>query len=153
MRVFSGERRFGLILALLCGAGIILGGCAARINYSYDPLANFSSAKSYRWATESRQDSLIEKNIHYLVDQSLKNRGFTPTADNPDFVISMNYQLDSADPYKVQMLTLYVYKVPGKELIWQGTATGNIWDINADAASPDLAKTVNKILMNFPPKR
>jgi hypothetical protein len=38
----------------------------------------------------------------------------------------------------------------GKELIWQGTAAGTI---NADAASPDLAEAVKKILMNFPPKR
>ena len=153
MRVFRGERRFEYILALICGAGIILGGCAARINYSYDPLANFSSAKSYRWATESPQDSLIEKNVRYLVDQSLKSKGFTLTSDNPEFAISTNYQLDYSNPYKVQVLNLYVYRMQGKELIWQGTATGNICDINADATSPDLAKAVNKILMNFPPKR
>ena len=66
MRVFRDEIRFGYILAIIFGAGLILGGCAAKINYFYDPVANFSTIKSYRWAAESvvsRQDSLVEKNV------------------------------------------------------------------------------------------
>lgn len=156
MRVLRDETRFGYILAIIFGAGIILGGCAATINYSYDPVADFSTIKSYRWepgSLASRQDSLIEKNVRYYADQSLKNKGFTLTSDKPDFVISMNYQSHYDSPYKVQMLNLSVYRMQGKELIWQGTAVGTIKDIKADAASPDLAEAVKKILMNFPPKR
>ena len=156
MRIFRDETRFGYILAILFGAGMILGGCAATINYSYDPVADFSTIKSYSWAKESfvsREDPLIEKNVRYSADQSLKDKGFTLTPDRPDFVISMNYQIDSYSPYKVQMINLFVYRMPGKELIWQGTATGSIKDIKANGDSPDLAKAVKKILMNFPPKR
>ena len=157
MRIFREETRFGYILAIIFGAGMILGGCAATINYSYDRAADFSTIKSYSWATESlvtRQDPLIEKNVHYYADQSLKNKGFTLTSDKPDFVISMNYETDYNSPYTVRMLNLYVYRMPGKELIWQGTAAGTIIkDIKADAASPNLAEAVKKILMNFPPKR
>jgi hypothetical protein len=156
MRVFRDETRFGYILAIIFGAGLILGGCAAKINYFYDPVANFSTIKSYSWATESsvsQRDLLIEKNVRYSVDQSLKNKGFTLASDKPDFVISMNYKTDYDNPYKVRMLSLYVYVNQGKELIWQGTAEGTIRDIKADAASPDLAEAVNKVLMNFPPKR
>ena len=156
MRVFRGETRFGYILAIIFGAGMILGGCAAKITYLYDPVANFSTIKSYSWATEwsgRRQDLLIEKNVRYYVDQSLKNKGFTLTSDKADFVISMNYQTGYNTPYKVQILNLYVYVMQGKELIWQGTAEGTIEDIKAEAASPDLAEAVNKILMNFPPRR
>ena len=156
MRVFRDKTRFGYILAIIFGASMILGGCAATITYFYDPVANFSTIKSYSWATASfvrSPDILIEKNVRYYVDQSLKNKGFTLVSDKPDFVISMNYQTDYNNPYKLQMLSLYVYVNQGKELIWQGTAEGNIKDIKADAASPDLAEAVNKILMNFPPKR
>jgi hypothetical protein len=156
MRVFRDEKRFGYFLAIIFGVSMILGGCAAKINYFYDPVANFSTIKSYSWAKESfasGQDSLIGKNVRYYVDQSLKNKGFTLVSDKPDFVISMNYQTDYDNPYKVRMLSLYVYANQGKELIWQGTAEGTIRDIKADATSPDLAEAVNKILMNFPPKR
>jgi hypothetical protein len=157
MRVSRNETRFGYILAIIFGAGMILGGCAATVNYFYDPGANFSTIKSYSWATESfvsRQDSLVDKNIRYYVDQSLKNKGFTLVSDKPDFLVSMNCQTDYDNPYKVRKLSLYVSVKQGNELIWQGTAEGTaIKDIKADAASPDLAEAVNKILMNFPPKR
>ena len=156
MRVFRDPKRFGYILATIIGVSMILGGCAATITYFYDPVADFSTIKSYSWGTEwfaHRQDSLIEKNVRYYVDQSLKNKGFTLTSDKPDFVISMNCQTESDNPYKVRKLSLYVYVMERKELIWQGTAEGYIKDIKAGAASPDLAEAINKILMNFPPKR
>jgi hypothetical protein len=65
-------------------------------------------------------------------------------------MMSMNYESEYSDPCKVRVLNLFVHRNQGKELIWQGTAGGTI---NADAASPDLAEAVKKILMNFPPKR
>ena len=153
MRVFTNYRRLGYFLAMIFGAGMFLGGCAATINYTYDPLANFSMGKNYSWASgllANRQDPLIEKNVRYHADQSLKDKGFTLTSDKPDFVISMNYELEYSDPYRMQILNLYVYRTQGKELIWQGTAKGTI---KADAASPDLAEAVKKILTNFPPRR
>jgi hypothetical protein len=156
MRTFMGETRFGFILAIILGASVILGGCAATINYFYDPVANFSTLKSYSWTTDpfgSRQDSLVGKNVRYYVDQSLKNKGFTLVSDKPDFVISTNYQTDYDNPYKVRKLSLLVYLKQSNELIWQGTAEGSIKDIKTDAPSPDLAEAVNKMLMNFPPKR
>jgi len=65
-------------------------------------------------------------------------------------MISMNYELEYLDPYKVRVLNLYVYRTHDKELIWQGTAEGSI---EVDASSPDLAEAVKEILTNFPPKR
>ena len=150
MRVFRDETRFGYILAIMFGAGMILGGCAATINYSYDPVADFSTIKSYSWATASfasRQDPLIEKNVRYYADQSLKDKGFTLTSDKPDYVMSMNYESGYYSPYKLRMLYLYVYRMQGKELIWQGTAAGTIKDIKADAASPDLAEDLSAHLL------
>ena len=153
MRVFMGETRFGYIMAIILGAGMICWGCAATINYSYDPVADFSTVKNYSWVKESlasRQEPLIEKNVRYYADKFLKDKGFTLTSDKPDLVISMNYSTDYYDAYELRFLNLYVYRTPGRELIWQGTADGTI---KADAASPDLADAVKNILKNFPPKR
>jgi Domain of unknown function (DUF4136) len=153
MRVFREDKRFGYSLAMIFGASMFLGGCAATINYSYDPVADFSMGKNYSWASgmsKNRPDVLIEKNVRYYADQSLKDKGFTLTSDKPDFLISMNYESEYSDPYKVRVLNLYVYRAQSQELIWQGTAAGTI---DADAASPDLAEAVKKILAKFPPKR
>ena len=153
MRTFRDKTRFGCTLAVIFGAGMIFGGCAATINYLYDPVANFSTLKSYRWATGaslSRQDPLVEKNVRYYADQSLKDKGFTLTSDKPDFVISMAYEIDYYRPYEVRVLNLYVYGMQSKEPIWQGSAAGGI---KSDAASPELAEAVTKVLMNFPPKK
>jgi hypothetical protein len=153
MRVFRNEKRFGYFLAVIFGAVMFVGGCAATINYSYDPLADFSTGKNYSWASgmsRNRPDVLIEKNVRYYADQYLKDKGFTLISDKPDFVISMNYESEYSDPYKLRVLNLFIYRTQIQELIWQGTAGGTI---NADAASPDLAEAVKKILNNFPPKR
>jgi hypothetical protein len=132
--------------------GIFLGGCAAKINYSYDPAADFSKVKSYSWDSGMyayRQNPLIDKNVRYHTDQSLQEKGFTLNPDKPDLVISMNYETDYSDPYKVRFLSLSVYRTQGKGMIWQGTAGG---PLNAAAASTDLAEAVKKMLTNFPPK-
>ena len=153
MGVFRDDLRLGCFLAVIFGSGMFFGGCAATINYSYDPAADFSMGKNYSWASGSLADHpepLIEKNVRYYADQSLKDKGFTLTLDKPDFVISMNYTPDYFDSYKVLLLNLYIYRANGKELIWQGTAEGSL---RADAASADLAEAVKKILANFPPKK
>ena len=153
MRIFRDDTGFGYLFAIIFVASMFLGGCATTFNYSYDPRADFSTGKKYSWETgpvDYRQNPLIEKNVRYFADQSLKDKGFTLTSDKPDFVISTNYTLDYSDPYKVRVLNLYVSRTQGKELIWQGTADGSI---KGDAASPDLAEAVKKILTNFPPKR
>ena len=153
MRVLRDDTFFGFFGVIIFGVSLFLGGCAATINYSYDPGADFSMGKNYSWTSgwvANRQEPLIEKNVRYYADQSLKGKGYALSSDKPDFMISMNYESEYSDPYKVRVLNLYVHRMQGKELIWQGTAAGTI---NADAASPDLAEAVKKILMNFPPKR
>jgi hypothetical protein len=155
MRVFRDVRRFGYFMAMIFGVGIFIGGCAPTINYTYDPVADFSTGKNYNWNWASgwlanRQEPLIETNVRYYADQSLKDKGFTLSSDNPDFMISMTYESAYSDPYKLRLLTLYVYRTQGTKLIWQGTAAGTI---KADAASRDLPEAVKKILMHFPPQR
>jgi len=153
MRVFRDDRRWGCFLAMVFGASMFLGGCAVTINYSFDAVADFSTGKNYSWipgSLGSRPEPLIEKNVRTYANQFLKDKGFALSSDKPDFMISMHYELEYSDPYTVRLLNFYVYRTSGRELIWQGTADGTI---KADAASPDLAEAVKKILANFPPKR
>ena len=153
MKICRDAGRFGSFLAMLVGASLLLGGCGASIHYSYDPAADFKTGKTYSWQSggpANRQGPLIEKTVRYYADQSLKEKGYTLSSDKPDFILSMNYESEYSEPYKLRFLDLYVYRMPGKEPIWQGTAAGTI---HADAASSDLAEAVNRILLNFPPKR
>jgi hypothetical protein len=71
MRVFRDDRRLGYFLAMMFGAVMFLGGCAETINYSYDPVADFSTGNQYNWVSGSlvsRQDTLIEKNVRFYAD-------------------------------------------------------------------------------------
>jgi hypothetical protein len=153
MGVLRDKTECGHILAIILLAVMILGGCATTSKYSYDPRADFSTLKSYNWASvplTATPEPLIEKNVRYYADQSLKNKGFTLTSDKPDFVISMSYESDYDSPYKMKKLYLFFHRAQGKDLVWQGWAKGGI---TADAASPKLGEAVKKILSNFPPKR
>jgi hypothetical protein len=114
---------------------------------------DFSSVKNYGWESGMSysyyNNTLIEKNVHYCADQSLGNKGFTLNTDKPDFLISMKYETEYSDPYKLRILNLNIYRPESKGRIWQGTTSGTI---NADAASSELAVAVQRILTNFPPR-
>jgi hypothetical protein len=96
---------------------------------------------------------LVVKNVQYQADQVLEKKGFRKTAENPDMLVSVNYENEigiNQYGYQLRMLTLNVQKADVKQLIWRGTATGTI---NADAASGDLKNAVEGILKNFPPTK
>jgi hypothetical protein len=62
----------------------------------------------------------------------------------------MGYEFDYGGySYQLRMLTLNISRADTNELVWRGTATG---DIKTDAASGDLKKAVAMIMANFPPK-
>ena len=146
----------GSMITLLLAATVILAGCAAAINYTYDPAASFAGLKSYSWmmtGTATQANDLVVKNVQYQADQVLEKKGFTRTAENPDMLIWMSYENEigiNQYGYQLRMLTLGIQKAGSKQLLWQGSATGTI---NADAASGDLKKAVDGILANFPPKK
>jgi hypothetical protein len=150
------KARPGSIITVLLAAAVILAGCAASINYTYDPSASFAGLKSYNWATAgsvSQTGGLVVKNVQYLADQVLEKKGFIKTTENPDLLIWMSYENEigiNQYGYQLRMLTLGIQKAGSKQLIWQGSATGTI---NDDAASGDLKKAVDGILANFPPKK
>ena len=156
MQGLKKRARLGTIITVLLAAAAILSGCAATINYTYDPAASFAGLKSYNWATAgsmNQTNDLVVKNVQYEADLVLGKKGFTRTTENPDMLIWMNYENEigiNQYGYQLRMLTLGIQKTGSKQLLWQGSATGTI---NADAASGDLKKAVDGILAHFPPKK
>jgi hypothetical protein len=148
--------RLGFIITVLLSTAVILAGCAASINYTYDPATSFAGLKSYNWApagSVNQTNDLVVKNVQYLADQVLEKKGFIKTTENPDLLIWMSYENEigiNQYGYQLRMLTLGIQRAGSKQLIWQGSATGTI---NDDAASGDLKKAVDGILANFPPKK
>jgi hypothetical protein len=152
MNTFKGRRRFAFMVTVLLL--LITAGCATGIKYSYDTKTDFSERKTYSWGqswADSRQDPLVEANVRALADQFLAQKGFTGTSDKHTIMISMSYEFDNISKYSYQlrMLTLNIYKLEPKELVWRGTAYGCI---HTDADSSGLKETVQGILSNFPPK-
>jgi hypothetical protein len=156
MNIFKINARSGLIFAALLTALIILWGCSGvGVKHIYDPGISFSGLNSYAWATTSdrgRQESLIVTNVKFFADQVLQHKGYKKTSEKPDLLISLDdeYALSTFnDGYLLQRLTLNIYRRESNELIWRGTAPG---DISTDAASNDLRNAVSDILAKFPPK-
>jgi hypothetical protein len=142
-------------MALAVPVAIVLaGGCATRINHTYDPSASFGSLQRYAWGPGSPSyspNSLVEANVKALADPLLNKKGFQRVTATPDLVISIrfdNYPIGTSGSYEVRFLDLSVYRADGQTLMWRGTASGSI---RTDAASPDLRNAVQGILAAFPP--
>ncbi len=129
-----------------------LGGCGPSIKYAYDTRAGFPEMKTYQWAASSgiyRLDPLLEANVQYFADKALGKKGLTRKTDKADLIVWMNYEAEYNKNFQLRMLTLNVARADTREMVWRGTATG---DIKTDAASKDLEEIVEGILSNFPPK-
>jgi hypothetical protein len=153
MRGIKTRARLGSIFAVLLAAGVLLAGCATGFNYSFDPAAGYTGLKSYNWVATGQTSDLVVKNVQYQADQVLEKKGFRKTVENPDMLVSVNYENEigiNQYGYQLRMLTLGVQKADGKQLIWRGTSTGTI---NTDAASGDLKNAVEGILKGFPPTK
>lgn len=148
------DARSGFVLVTIFTAIIILEGCysgVSGVKYIYEPSTSFSGLNSYAWTTVSGQhEPLVVPNVQFFADQVLEQKGFKKTSEKPDFLISTEIEYETSyNKYQLRMLTLNIYRRESKELIWRGTAPGNI---NTDAASNDLRNAVRDILAKFPPK-
>ena len=174
MTVIKGKGRLPLFVILFLSV-LILGGCTT-IRYSYDMKTGFSERKTYAWAPSLityAKDPLLETNVQVLADQLLAQKGFIRISEKPDLTMSMGYEFDSSDSYRLRMLTLNIYQVKRpvptppdmpktsmqkedsvekRDLVWRGTASNPFGTISTAAASGDLKKAVQGILSKFPPK-
>jgi Domain of unknown function (DUF4136) len=151
--------RFSALIAVLA-AMVIAGGCSTiskstAVTYSYEPRFSFPQAKTYKWDQAKptyRQDSLLEANVRFLADRQLAAKGLTSRTDKADLLVWIAYDFDpyySGYGYDLRALTLNVSRADDNQLVWRGLATGAI---KTDAASGELKKAVEEMLVNFPPK-
>jgi hypothetical protein len=142
---------FVLTAAVILAATILVG-CGPSIKYSYDARTNFPELKTYQWGPSGgayRLDPLLETNVQFIADRDLEKKGLIRKAEKADLIIWMNYDAEYDKIYQLRMLTLYIARNDTREMIWRGTATG---DIKTDATSKSLEEIVKGILATFPPK-
>ena len=150
-------RQKNSVFCLVVSAAVVLtamvvGGCGPSIKYAYDAGTGFPELKTYQWAASSgvyRLDPLLETNVQFLADKDLGKKGLTRKTDKADLIVWMNYEAEYNKPFQLRVLTLNIARADNREMVWRGTATG---DIKTDAASKDLEEIVEGILSNFPPK-
>ena len=148
--------RRGFIVAVLFSAAVLLSGCATSYNHTYDLTIGYGGLKSYNWAASGvtgRPRDLVVNNVQYLADQVFAKKGILKTAENPDMLVSIQYQNEygmNSYSYQIQVLTIAIQKADSGQLIWRGTASGSI---SNDTSSSDLKNAVEKILEKFPPKQ
>lgn len=151
--------RFSAAVAAFA-AIVIIGGCSTvskgtTITYSYEPRFSFPQAKTYQWrkaVPTYRQDSLVEANARFVADRELQAKGLTLQTDKADLIAWVGYEFDPQSysyGRELRALSLNISRADDNELVWRGLATGTI---RTDAASGELTKAVEGILVNFPPK-
>ena len=151
--------RFSAVMAAFA-AIVIVGGCTTvgkgtTITYSFEPRFSFPQAKTYQWrkaAPTYRQDSLVEANARFVADRELQAKGLTLQTDKADLIAWVGYEFDPQSysyGRELRALSLNIARADDNELVWRGLATGTI---RTDAASGELTKAVEGILVNFPPK-
>lgn len=166
--------------AFVMGLVLVLGGCAttAKINYDADPSANFSSYKSYSWAsatTPQGMNPLIFQRVKTAIASTLATRGYSEGSPGE---FAVGFTLGSRDRVQVTdfgsygafyrpwggwggynnvdvrnvtdgTLTIDIYDTRTKQPVWHGTATQEV-----SSKAPDQAKidsVVAAVLANFPP--
>jgi hypothetical protein len=150
MRPRRSHSRVGSTLTIAL-AVMLMSGCATTFKYSYDVRTKFPELKTYKWATAIgtiERDPLLETNVVVFTDRDLESKGLT-RADSAALLVWMDYSAEFNKRYQLQTLTLNIARADNREMIWRGTAAGNI---KTDAASKTLERLVTRILSSFPPK-
>jgi hypothetical protein len=159
----------------------VLGGCAPspRVNFDFDPAANFSNFRSYSWAYVSTPrgiNPLLFERVKGSIDRTLQGRGYQLT-EKGEFAVA--FTLGSRDRVEVTdfgsygpffspwggpwgrprnidvrnvtdgTLVIDIYDTTTKRPVWHGTATQQITRSRIDQGMIDTA--VNAVLANFPP--
>ena len=90
--------RAALGLAIVAGA---VSGCAGGLSYNhdFDPAANFTTLRTYVWATAPENsrgvNTMIERRVVAAVDQTLATKGYQPATGEPDFAV--NFTLTTSE--------------------------------------------------------
>lgn len=150
---------------------------AQHVNVDYDHGRSFSQIKTYSWAKLHTVDSITDNRVKEAIDNELTTKGWTqvPTGGDVALIVveqtSVRQEYDSfyngfggrrwgggmveetttVDNYEVGTLIVSMFDGNSKQLIWRGTATGDTPG-NSQKKIKSLAKVVQKMFKNFPPK-
>jgi hypothetical protein len=174
-------------LTLLTALGltlILLGFCALLqaqdVKYNYDPAADFSKYKTYKWVdipNAKYPDQLTTNQIKQAIDSQLVLKGLTKTDDDKAdlyvaFQISVSEESQwyatgyggryrtmggmgtiTSSTIKIGTLAFDMYDVQAKSQVWHGDATKTL-DPSKDPQKNQekLQKIATKLLKNYPPK-
>ena len=149
---------------------------AQHVAVDYDRAANFKQIKTYSWAKLHTTDAITDNRVKEAIDQELTAKGWSQLPSGGDVALvvveqtSVREQYDSfyngfggrrwgggmvdetttVENYEVGTLIVSMFDGNSKQLIWRGTASGDVSD-NSRKKVKNLAKVVQKMFKNFPP--
>ena len=149
---------------------------AQHVTVDYDRAANFKQIKTYSWAKLHTADTITDNRVKEAIDQELAAKGWSHLSSGGDVALvvveqtSVREQYDSlyngfggrrwgggmvdetttVENYEVGTLIVSMFDGNSKQLIWRGTASGDVSD-NSQKKIKNLAKVVQKMFKNFPP--
>ena len=167
----------GLTLVLFCFCALVQ---AQDVKYNFDPAADFSKYKTYRWVDvpDARYpDQLTSNQIKQAIDSQLVLKGLTKTEDDKaDLYVAYQIAVSeetqwyassyggryrtmggmgtaTSSTIKIGTLVFDMYDVAAKNQVWHGDATKTL-DPSKDPQKNQerLKKIAAKLLKNYPPK-
>ena len=158
---------------VLCASALALlaAGCAsAKVTTDWDRGANFGAYNTYAWMETPQmqalqRNSLFDKRLRSSVERQLDAKGFRKTDGDADLLLvyhaGMRDKLDvqqsgyfgrnvSVRQYQQGTLVVDLVDAKRKELVWRGTASGEV--DKPDPSGEALDKTLSKMFESFPPR-
>ena len=149
---------------------------AQHVAVDYDRSVNFKQIKTYSWAKLHTADTITDNRVKEAIDQELAAKGWSQLSSGGDVALvvveqtSVREQYESlyngfggrrwgggmvdetttVDDYEVGTLIVSMFDRNSKQLIWRGTASGDVSD-NSQKKIKGLVKVVQKMFKNFPP--
>lgn len=154
---------------------------AQRTSYDFDSTVLFSNFRTYAWTTGTPAgDPFFDRRVETAIDSQLAAKGLTKSDTNPDLYVryhvglgmqrSVNGWVDGAgglygwrsgsgsvdlrvNELPMGALVIDVIDNAKQQLVWRGVGTKEL-DLGEKPEKRDaaIAKAVEKILKNYPPK-
>jgi hypothetical protein len=158
-------------------------GCATPlvVDYDYDTTYDFTKLRTYDWLPSppgSQMEDLTEKRFTHAVNTQLQAKGYSQSADSPDFLISLQGIKKTVSSGSIGVpvggrgsmsvgvgksrervkqegtLTLDFLDRTNNTIIWQGTATAAVQPKSSpDEQQQRTNKVIAELLKNFPPQK
>jgi hypothetical protein len=151
---------------------------AQQTSYDFDSTVPFSNFRTYAWIEGTPAgETFFDRRVETTIDSQLAAKGLTKSEADPDLYVRYHVALgiqrsvngwagggygrplgsDSVDlrlnELPMGTLVIDLIDVAKRQLVWRGVGTKEL-DLEAKPEKRDaaIAKTVEKILKNYPPK-